>query len=127
MIPYAQTVTAAGHTSVYTGSVPSINGIMGNEWFDKSQNREVYCAEDKKVKIVGAEKGEPMSPANLWTTTICDELRLATNFKSKVIGIAIKDRGILPAGHSANAAIGTMEHLVIGLQVPIIWNLFHHG
>jgi len=105
MIPYAQTVTAAGHTSVYTGSVPSINGIMGNEWFDKSQNREVYCAEDKKVKIVGAEKGEPMSPANLWTTTICDELRLATNFKSKVIGIAIKDRGgILPAGHSANAA-----------------------
>lgn len=104
-IPYAQTVTAAGHTCVYTGSVPAINGIMGNEWFDKSLNREVYCAEDKSVKIVGAEKGEPMSPANLWTTTICDELRLATNFQSKVIGIAIKDRGgILPAGHSANAA-----------------------
>lgn len=104
-IPYAQTVTAAGHTCVYTGSVPAIHGIMGNEWFDKSLNREVYCAEDKSVKIVGAEKGEPMSPANMWTTTICDELRLATNFQSKVIGIAIKDRGgILPAGHSANAA-----------------------
>jgi len=104
-IPYAQTVTAAGHTCVYTGSVPSIHGIMGNEWFDKSLNREVYCAEDKTVKIVGADKGEPMSPVNLWTTTICDELRLATNFQSKVIGIAIKDRGaILPAGHSANAA-----------------------
>ncbi|MBC7850682.1 MAG: alkaline phosphatase family protein [Chitinophagaceae bacterium] len=105
MIPYAQTVTAAGHACVYTGSVPAFNGIMGNEWFDKSLNREVYCVEDKSVKIVGAEKGEPMSPANLWTTTICDELRLATNFKSKVIGIAMKDRGgILPAGHSANAA-----------------------
>jgi len=104
-IPYAQTVTAAGHTCVYTGSVPAIHGIMGNEWFDKSLNREVYCAEDKSVKIVGAEKGEPMSPVNMWTTSICDELRLATNFQSKVIGIAIKDRGaILPAGHSANAA-----------------------
>lgn len=104
-IPYAQTVTAAGHACVYTGSVPAINGIMGNEWFDKNLNREVYCAEDKSVKIVGAEKGEPMSPANMWATTICDELRLATNFRSKVIGIAIKDRGgILPAGHSANAA-----------------------
>lgn len=105
MIPYAQTVTAAGHTSVYTGSTPALHGIMGNEWFDKQLNREVYCAEDKTVKIVGADKGEPMSPANLWATTICDELRLATNFRAKTIGIAIKDRGgILPAGQSANAA-----------------------
>src|ERR1700744_5409981 len=46
-----------------------------------------------------------MSPHNLLVTTIGDELRLATNFKSKVIGIALKDRAaILPAGHSANAA-----------------------
>ena len=104
-IPYAQTVTAAGHTCVYTGSVPAVHGIMGNEWFDKGLNREVYCAEDKSVKIVGAQKGEPMSPANMWATSVCDELRLATNFRSKVVGIAIKDRGgILPAGHSANAA-----------------------
>lgn len=105
MIPYAQTVTASGHTCVYTGSVPAIHGIMGNDWFDKSLNRQVYCTEDKTVKVIGAESGEPMSPANLWTTTICDELRLATNFRSKVIGIAIKDRGgILAAGHSANAS-----------------------
>lgn len=104
-IPYAQTLTAAGHTCVYTGSVPAIHGIMGNDWYDKQLGRDVYCAEDSSVKVVGAEKGEPMSPANLWTTTICDELRLATNFTSKVLGIAIKDRGgILPAGHSANAA-----------------------
>ncbi|TMO91596.1 alkaline phosphatase family protein, partial [Pseudoalteromonas sp. S3260] len=42
---------------------------------------------------------------NMLTTTITDELRLASNFKSKVIGIAIKDRGaIIPAGHSANGA-----------------------
>lgn len=39
------------------------------------------------------------------TTTICDELKIATNFKSKIVGISLKDRGgILPAGHSANAA-----------------------
>ena len=104
-IPYAQTLTAAGHACVYTGSVPAINGIMGNEWFDKSLNREVYCTEDKTVRVVGADKSEPMSPVNMWTTSICDELRLATNFQAKVIGVAIKDRGsILPAGHSANAA-----------------------
>ncbi|MEY3376014.1 MAG: hypothetical protein RL463_319 [Bacteroidota bacterium] len=105
-IPYAQTVTAAGHASVYTGSVPAINGIMGNEWYDRSLKRDVYCVEDDSVKIVGGNgKGEPMSPKNLITTTITDELELATNFRSKVVGVAIKDRGsILPAGHAGDAA-----------------------
>jgi predicted AlkP superfamily pyrophosphatase or phosphodiesterase len=106
MIPYAQTVTAAGHSSVYTGSVPAFNGIIGNEWYDRDKRKVVYCTEDNDVKILGGNGASvPMSPKNLWVTTICDELRLATNFKSKVIGVAIKDRGcILPSGHSANAA-----------------------
>jgi predicted AlkP superfamily pyrophosphatase or phosphodiesterase len=105
-IPYAQTVTAAGHACVYTGSVPAINGIMGNDWYDRSLGRAVYCAEDTSVTTIGGSpRALPMSPRNLLTTSITDELRLATNFRSKVIGIAIKDRGgILPAGHSANAA-----------------------
>jgi predicted AlkP superfamily pyrophosphatase or phosphodiesterase len=105
-IPYAQTVTAAGHASVYTGSVPAINGMMGNEWYDRSLKRDVYCVEDDSVKIIGGNgKGEPMSPKNLISTTITDELELATNFRSKVVGVAIKDRGsILPAGHAGDAA-----------------------
>ena len=106
LIPYAPTVTACGHSSIYTGSVPSINGITGNFWWDNEQMRSVYCTEDKTVNTVGSSSSlGKMSPYNLQTTTIADELRLATNFKSKVVGIAIKDRGaILPAGHSANAA-----------------------
>jgi len=105
-IPYAPTVTACGHASVYTGSVPAINGIAGNAWWDRLQNRAVYCVEDKSVQTVGApgSAGE-MSPKNLHVTTIGDELKLATNFNSKVFGIALKDRGaILPAGHAANGA-----------------------
>lgn len=106
MIPYAPTVTACGHTCVYTGSVPAIHGITGNAWWDNQLGKGVYCSEDKTVKTVGSstDAGQ-MSPVNMLTTTITDELRIASNFKSKVIGIAIKDRGaILPAGHSANAA-----------------------
>ncbi len=106
-IPYAPTVTAAGHTCIYTGSVPAIHGIVGNTWYDKQQNKEVYCVEDSNAVTVGSNNSNAgkMSPRNMFTTTITDELRLATNFKSKIIGIAIKDRGaILPAGHSANAA-----------------------
>lgn len=66
----------------------------------------MYCTEDSSVTTVGSNTGAGLqSPRNLLTTTICDELRLATNFRSKVIGIALKDRGgILPAGHTANAA-----------------------
>jgi len=106
MIPYAQTVTAAGHAAIYTGTVPAINGIVGNDWYDRTLGRVVYCVEDSTVKTLGGAPQEvPMSPANLWTSTITDELKFATNSKAKVIGIAIKDRGgILPAGHAANAA-----------------------
>ncbi|MDX2048422.1 MAG: alkaline phosphatase PafA [Chitinophagaceae bacterium] len=105
LIPYAPTVTACGHACIYTGSIPAINGIAGNEWWDNKEMRDVYCVEDN-VRSVGTEgPAGAMSPKNMLTTSICDELRIATNFRSKVIGIAIKDRGgILPAGHSANAA-----------------------
>lgn len=106
LIPYTPTITACGHTCIYTGSVPSIHGITGNAWFDNEKMSTVYCTEDKTVQGVGAAgNAGAMSPRNMLVTTVADELRLATNFRSKVIGVAIKDRGgILPAGHSANAA-----------------------
>ncbi len=105
-IPYTPTYTAAGHTSVYTGSVPAIDGIIGNNWYNRQLKRSWYCTEDSSVTTVGSNSSAgKMSPRNMWTNTITDELRLATNFQSKTIGIAIKDRGaILPAGHAANAA-----------------------
>lgn len=106
LIPYAPTVTACGHSAIYSGTVPAISGITGNFWWDKEEMRSVYCTEDKTVNTVGSNSAlGKMSPRNMLVTTVCDELRLATNFKSKVVGISIKDRGgILPAGHSANAA-----------------------
>ena len=106
MIPYTPTYTAPGHTCVYTGSVPSIHGIISNGWFNNKTQKFVYCTDDDTAKTVGSSSAAgKMSPANLWVTTVTDELRLSNNFKSKVIGISLKDRGaILPAGHSANAA-----------------------
>ncbi|TPE45626.1 alkaline phosphatase family protein [Pontibacter mangrovi] len=103
---YVPTYTGPGHASIYTGSVPALNGIIGNNWYERGQKGTVYCVEDKTVQTVGSSSnaGE-MSPANLKTTTITDELRLATNKEAKVVGVALKDRGsILPAGHLANGA-----------------------
>ncbi len=103
---YAPTVTASGHAAIFTGSVPAINGIIGNEWFNQKTGKSVYCVEDTSVRTVGSDsKAGLMSPKNLLTSTITDQLRIANNFQSKTIGIALKDRGsILPAGHTANAA-----------------------
>ena len=106
MIPYVPTYTAPGHSCIYTGSVPAIHGIVGNNWFERSINKNVYCADDSTAEGVGSSTvWGKMSPQNLWTTTITDELRFSNNFKSKVISIALKDRAsIFPGGHSANAA-----------------------
>lgn len=103
---YAPTVTAAGHAAIFTGSVPAIDGIIGNEWFNQKTGKSVYCVEDSSVTTVGSTtKAGLMSPKNLLVSTITDQLRIANNFQSKTIGIALKDRGaILPAGHTANAA-----------------------
>ncbi|WP_396156472.1 alkaline phosphatase PafA [Flavobacterium macrobrachii] len=104
---YMPTYTAPGHASVYTGTTPAIHGIVSNEWFHRTLKKEVYCTDDESVStlVPGTEKEGKMSPKNLQATTITDELKLATNFKGKVIGMSIKDRGaILPAGHFADWA-----------------------
>lgn len=105
-IPYTPTYTACGHTSIYTGSVPAINGIIGNNWYDPTLRRNVYCTEDSTVTTVGSTTNAGvMSPKNMLSSTITDELRIATNFKGKVIGLSLKDRGsILPAGHTPTGA-----------------------
>jgi predicted AlkP superfamily pyrophosphatase or phosphodiesterase len=104
---YMPTYTAPGHASIYTGTTPSTHGIVGNEWFSRTLGKEMYCTDDASVKTVGdgtVEEGA-MSPKNLQSTTITDEVRMATNFQGKVIGMSLKDRGaILPAGHFANWA-----------------------
>ena len=106
-INHLPSVTAIGHASIYTGSVPSLHGIAGNDWTDQLTGRSVYCVSDTSVRPVGnatSSEGR-MSPRNLLTTTITDQLRIATNFNSKVIGISLKDRAsVLPAGHTPTAA-----------------------
>lgn len=105
-INYLPSYTAVGHTTIFTGTVPAIHGITGNGWVNQITGRKWYCTEDTTVSSLGtsSDAGE-MSPHNLLASTITDELMLATNFRSKVIGVSLKDRAaILPAGHAANGA-----------------------
>lgn len=104
MIPYVPSVTAIGHTCIYTGSVPSIHGIAGNNFV--KDGKKVYCTDDDSVKPVGTTSvAALMSPRNLWVSTIGDEMKIASNGRAKVVGVALKDRAsILPAGHNPNGA-----------------------
>ena len=105
LIDYVPTVTAIGHASAYTGTTPALHGICGNNFC--IDGRKVYCCEDATVEPVGSSnrKDGCMSPVNLLSTTIGDQIRLHTDFRSKVVGVSYKDRAaILPAGRSANAA-----------------------
>ncbi len=104
---YIPTVTAAGHSSIYTGATPSAHGIVGNSWYDRELGRGIENIRDTSVHIVGSQRQNifGVSPHFLKTTTITDELKLGTNFRSKVISISLKDRGaVFPGGHTADAA-----------------------
>jgi predicted AlkP superfamily pyrophosphatase or phosphodiesterase len=103
---YIPTYTAPGHTSIYTGTTPENHGIIGNNWYNKFEEKEVYCVEDSNFQSVGTNSSAgKMSPHRMISTTVADENRLFTQMQGKTIGIGLKDRSaILPAGHSANAA-----------------------
>jgi predicted AlkP superfamily pyrophosphatase or phosphodiesterase len=109
LINYLPAFTAVGHTCIFTGSVPAFSGITGNDWVEQQTGQRRYCTDDSTVLAIGAESADSkegkMSPRNLLVTTITDELMLSDNFRSRVVGVSLKDRAaILPAGHTGTAA-----------------------
>lgn len=103
---YANAWTAPGHATLLTGAYSSGHGIMANEWWDPQKKRMVTSVEDDTTRLVGgAGDSKGASPHNLMASTLGDELKLATEGKSRVFGVALKDRAaILPAGFAADGA-----------------------
>ena len=102
---HSVTVTAPGHAAFMSGSVPSQNGIISNEWFDRAQRKAVTSVSDDAVQPVGSSGGTGASPHRLVGSTLGDELKLSNGGESRVIGISMKDRGaILSAGHHPDGA-----------------------
>jgi predicted AlkP superfamily pyrophosphatase or phosphodiesterase len=106
---YATTMTGPGHATLLTGAYPSVHGIIENNWYDRDREREIYCVEDLSTRMVAnrekASASPGLSPRNLTASTLGDELRMATNFRAKVISISLKDRAaVLMGGHAPSAA-----------------------
>jgi predicted AlkP superfamily pyrophosphatase or phosphodiesterase len=103
---HTPTYTACGHATFMSGTTPALNGIIGNEWFDRDTGKRVTSVSDASVKLLGGREGAGgMSPSRMISSTLGDQLKLASIGQSKVIGISLKDRSaILPAGKRPDAA-----------------------
>jgi predicted AlkP superfamily pyrophosphatase or phosphodiesterase len=102
---YATTATGPGYTSIFTGAYPNIHGIIGNEWYDRSLHHAINCVGDPNTRLVGGGPESGASPRNLIGSTLGDELHFASDFRSKVVAVSLKDRAaVLPGGHTADAA-----------------------
>ena len=94
---------AAAMAALNTGTTPSVNGIIGNEWLDRETGRPRNCVDD--VAFMGNNTTENTSANLLLTSTLSDELKIATNNQALVYAIApFRDAAVLSAGHAANSA-----------------------
>lgn len=109
---HAFTVTAPGHAVQLTGAYPATHGVIGNNWFDRFTGKDVFCCDDPETTIIGLQMAKGVSPKNLQVETVGDVLRLASGNRSKVFGVAIKERAaILMTGHNANGAFWLDDNL----------------
>jgi predicted AlkP superfamily pyrophosphatase or phosphodiesterase len=99
------TFTSVGHAAFLTGAFPSITGIVGNQWYDRSSGKVVRSTSDDSVQLLGGTGGTGSSPRNLLVSTVGDEMKMSNPRQSRVIGISIKDySAILATGHTADGA-----------------------
>jgi predicted AlkP superfamily pyrophosphatase or phosphodiesterase len=127
---YMPTVTGPGHASIYTGTTPSMHGIIENERYDARTRRSVYCVEDTAMRPLGSTSSAGRrSPVQLRAGTLADELELRFDGASRTVGVALKDRSaILPIGRTGDLAcwfVGGNEGRAITstwyLQEPPAW------
>lgn len=117
---HANTETIVGHSTLATGALPAVHGMIGNVWYDDKLQRLVYNVEDSNYPLLSANadvnqkteidptqrtaKSSGRSPSNIQVSTFSDELMIASNGKAKVFGVSVKDRGAISmAGHMGKA------------------------
>jgi predicted AlkP superfamily pyrophosphatase or phosphodiesterase len=94
---YVPTETAPGHASIYTGTTPSVHGIISNAWWNNDAKKSLSSVQDENNPL-------QLSPNKLLVETITDRFKKSFS-GSRVYSISLKDRAsILPGGKNADAA-----------------------
>ncbi len=100
--PFASPDRASATACLHSGTSPYDNGIPAEKWLERETLRPVYCVDDNAHG--GHLTVEKSSPLHLSVSTLGDELKMATEGKSIVIGVSpFRDAAILSAGHAADA------------------------
>lgn len=95
--PFTPVDRASAIASISTGTSPYYNSIVGTQWLNRSTLRPVACVDDNKYTV---------SPAKISTSTIGDELKVASNGNALVYSLASnKDAAVLSAGHAVDGAV----------------------
>jgi hypothetical protein len=94
---------ASSFATLFTGSNPCYHSITGNTKYDFDNDKETSCLYDSHY--LGNYTHQNFSPKNLLSSTISDELRLASKGTSEVYAIAPDpESAIISAGHAGNGA-----------------------
>lgn len=108
-LPFRGADRSSAVAVIYTGTTPSINGIIAENWLDANTLRPVNCVDDPNY--MGNYTNENTSPSQLLTSTFADELKIATRNKALVYAIApFRDSAIFGAGHAGNGAFWLNEN-----------------
>jgi len=93
---HAKTATCAGHGALGTGAFPSRNGLVSNEWLERTPEgwRSVYCVEDSLTHILGFPALEGRSPRNLLRDGLADWIQ-AENSGAIILSVSRKDRAAI--------------------------------
>ncbi|HZZ81950.1 MAG TPA: alkaline phosphatase family protein [Gemmataceae bacterium] len=96
--PYAYTLTAAGHTSLVTGTTPSVHGVIANDWYDRAEGDSVSSVTPPPNNIARG-----VGPYRRKAESVGDVLLRVLLGKGRVVSLSIKDRAaILMAALRAN-------------------------
>lgn len=102
--PFTPIDRASATATIYSGTTPYYNNIIGQRWLNRKTLRPIGCVDDPKY--TGLSTTETASPNQLLTSTFSDELKVATEGKAVIYAIApYRDAAVLSAGHAANGAI----------------------
>lgn len=89
--------------AIYSGTTPYYNGIIANSWLDRETLRVMASVDDKD--FMGMYTAENSSPRKLLSSTIADELKVATQGEALVYAISpFRDAAIFGAGHAGDGA-----------------------
>jgi type I phosphodiesterase/nucleotide pyrophosphatase len=110
---HAVTLTCPGHAVILSGAYPNKSGIVANQWYDVVQRKLEYCAADSTTDLIGSS-GPGRSPRNLLVATVGDELKQASQGRSRIVAISGKDRSaIMLGGHQADEAYWMDDSLFV--------------